>query len=80
MLRDERCERSHRAYNGEEDLEERVERCGRIFHAQASCAFQSFAVEANVPVRQVIDDLQQSRDNGVYATPWKNVRQIEGLA
>lgn len=32
--------------------------------------FQSFAVESNVPVGEIVDDREQSRDYGVEAVAW----------
>lgn len=67
MLGDERRERGQSSDQREEGLAEGVQGLLRVLQFETSCALEPLAVEADVPVGQVIDDTEEAGHDGVEA-------------
>lgn len=65
MFRDEWDKGSQGSNHCEENSEQRVQRGLCVFMAQSRSSLETASVEANVPVGQVVDALQQLGHHGV---------------
>jgi hypothetical protein len=65
ILRNEGCEWCKSFRQREEDFKESIEGVSSIINAEFS--LQTLSVEANIPVRSIINEAQKSRNNGIEA-------------
>jgi hypothetical protein len=70
VLGEEGGEGRQGADHGEEHLEEGGQPCGGVGRAEPGEALEPLAVEADVPVGQVIDGLEEPGYDGVESVSW----------